>query len=269
MLTGCTDLDAGVTALVVGAGALVAGGVAGIVGTARGPAQLRVVVAPPDLGALAGLWSGTVRQPGGRPDAYRVTVNLGSACGDGTVGVSSYPDLGCAGELHAVSAAAGHLIAVERLTRGARRCNDDVRVELALDGDVLTYTATPAGRRSPAATATLRRGVPGPSTPTTPTTATCPLAINMLTAFEEAHPGQADRITEEGCSDHYVRVTFQGPGLPDGVNAFFRRTDEYHVVLLSSGTASDACAAKGSPSAAYASAVIPRADAEIIGCSLE
>ncbi|HEY2129772.1 MAG TPA: hypothetical protein VGH77_21570 [Streptosporangiaceae bacterium] len=96
--------------------------------------------------ALAGTWSGTVRQT---HPALAVTVQIRLAAGapDGTI---SYPQLGCSGRLLLVSTAGGRYTLDQGITSGQQSCENGV------------VTLTPQGK-SKLAFAFRRSGAPSPA----------------------------------------------------------------------------------------------------------
>ena len=103
-------------------------------------------ITPKIPSALAGTWSGTVRQT---DPALAVTVQIQLAAGspDGTI---AYPQLGCSGRLLLVSTVGGSYTLEQGITSGQQSCDSGV------------VTLTPHGKTK-LAFAFRRSGAPSPS----------------------------------------------------------------------------------------------------------
>ena len=102
--------------------------------------------APTVPAALAGSWTGTVRQT---DPSLAVTVQIQLTAGSSS-GTISYPQLGCSGQLLLVSAAGSRLTLEQGITSGQQSCN----------GGVVTLTRQSA---SAVAFSFRRSGAPSPS----------------------------------------------------------------------------------------------------------
>ena len=81
-------------------------------------------VTPKIPAALAGTWTGTVRQT---DPALAVTVRISLAVGH-PAGTIAYPQLGCSGHLHLVSVLAGTFTLEQGITKGQQSCDSGVVV---------------------------------------------------------------------------------------------------------------------------------------------
>ncbi len=81
-------------------------------------------VTPKIPAALAGTWTGTVRQT---DPALAVTVRISLAAGR-PAGTISYPQLGCSGHLRLVSVLAGTFTLQQGITKGQQSCDSGVVV---------------------------------------------------------------------------------------------------------------------------------------------
>ena len=100
--------------------------------------------------ALAGTWSGTVRQT---DPALAVTVRIQLAAGspDGTI---SYPQLGCSGRLLLVSTSGGSYTLEQGITSGQQSCDSGVVTLTPQAKSTLAFTFRRSGAPSPSGTLT-------------------------------------------------------------------------------------------------------------------
>jgi hypothetical protein len=111
-----------------------------------GPAAQRDLPIPP---AVAGTWSGTIRQTN---PALSVTVRL-SLPGGSTHGTLAYPQIGCTGRLGLTAARGAVLTFRLAITSGKNNCSPGV-VRLEPHGDRLTFTFLRHGGSNPTGTLT-------------------------------------------------------------------------------------------------------------------
>ena len=107
-------------------------------------------VTPRAPAALAGTWSGTVRQT---DPALAVTVRIQLAAGspDGTI---SYPQLGCSGRLLLVSTSGGRYTLEQGITSGQQSCDSGVVTLTPQARSRLAFTFRRTGAPSPSGTLT-------------------------------------------------------------------------------------------------------------------
>jgi eukaryotic-like serine/threonine-protein kinase len=96
--------------------------------------------------ALAGTWSGTVRQT---DPVLAVTVRVQLAAGS-SAGTVAYPQLGCSGQLLLVSTAGGTYTLEQGITNGQQNCDNGVVMLTPQAKSVLQFTFRRSGAPSPA-----------------------------------------------------------------------------------------------------------------------
>jgi hypothetical protein len=96
--------------------------------------------------ALAGTWSGTVRQTN---PTLAVTVRVQLAAGS-SAGTVAYPQLGCSGQLQLVSTAGGTYTLDQGITNGQQNCDNGVVILTPQAKSALQFTFRRSGAPSPA-----------------------------------------------------------------------------------------------------------------------
>ena len=101
--------------------------------------------APAVPAALAGSWTGTVRQT---DPSLAVTVQIQLSAGS-SAGTISYPQLGCSGHLLLVSATGSHLTLEQGITSGQQSCNDGVVTLTEQSASSVAFSFRRSGAPSP------------------------------------------------------------------------------------------------------------------------
>ena len=101
--------------------------------------------APAVPAALAGSWTGTVRQT---DPSLAVTVQIQLSAGS-PAGTISYPQLGCSGRLLLVSAAGSRLTLEQGITSGQQSCNDGVVTLTGQSASSVAFSFRRSGAPSP------------------------------------------------------------------------------------------------------------------------
>ena len=110
--------------------------------------------APTVPAALAGSWTGTVRQTS---PSLAVTVQIQLTAGS-SAGTISYPQLGCSGHLLLVSAAGGRLTLEQGITSGQQSCNDGVVTLTEQSASAVAFSFRRSGAPSPSGVLTKSAG---------------------------------------------------------------------------------------------------------------
>ncbi len=110
--------------------------------------------APTVPAALAGSWTGTVRQT---DPSLAVTVRIQLTAGSSS-GTISYPQLGCSGHLLLVSAAGSRFTLEQGITSGQQSCNDGVVTLTRQSASAVAFSFRRSGAPSPSGILTKSAG---------------------------------------------------------------------------------------------------------------
>jgi hypothetical protein len=110
--------------------------------------------APTVPAALAGSWTGTVRQT---DPSLAVTVQIQLTAGSSS-GTISYPQLACSGHLLLVSAAGSRLTLEQGITSGQQSCNDGVVTLTEQSASAVAFSFRRSGAPSPSGVLTKSAG---------------------------------------------------------------------------------------------------------------